>query len=226
LFQSLERAINNNSGLSNGTNGGVRVRQVAISGVQSESGDNARRFISAFERLTGTKVWFIDTNQSVLSLRAARLQGDNKNIFVHVRSERPLDAMAWHEWAHIIEETNPKLYAELVDAVKKYSGDWEKAVSEINPEVYKKRSSQESEVVNNTLGDAFLDPGFWDSIKKHTDGTLFNRAYEAAKEWFSSLIDKARSAWGTESQSRDVKTMRDEIAKIIARSFPHDFTEG
>ena len=226
LFQSLERAINNNSGLSNGTNGGVRVRQVAISGVQSESGDNARRFISAFERLTGTKVWFIDTNQSVLSLRAARLQGDNKNIFVHVRSERPLDAMAWHEWAHIIEETNPKLYAELVDAVKKYSGDWEKAVSEINPEVYKKRSSQESEVVNNTLGDAFLDPGFWDSIKKHTDGTLFNRAYEAAKEWFSSLVDKARSAWGTESQSRDVKTMRDEIAKIIARSFPHDFTEG
>jgi hypothetical protein len=72
LFQSLERAINNNSGLSNGTNGGVRVRQVAISGVQSESGDNSRRFISAFERLTGTKVWFIDTNQSVLSLRATR----------------------------------------------------------------------------------------------------------------------------------------------------------
>ena len=225
LFQRLEGAVNRNAGLKEGTAGGVRVRQVAISGIRSDSGANARRFISAFERLTGTKVWFVDTNQTNLSFKASRLRGDNKNIFVHARSERPLDAMAWHEWAHVLEEANPNLYAELKDAVKKYSADWSKAVGEINPDIYKTEQSRESEVVNNTLGDAFMDPVFWDGIKRHHDGTLFARAYEAAQKWFSSILDKARTSWGTESQSTDVRAMRDEMAEIISRAFPNDANE-
>jgi len=54
----------------------VTVRELGISGIQSELGAHAGRFISAFEKLTGVKVHFVDTNETDPSFKAAVIKGD------------------------------------------------------------------------------------------------------------------------------------------------------
>lgn len=221
-IQTTEAVLNKPA--QNSGNDSARTRIVLTpkrrvgSGVE-RGGVRPGSFIDAFNSLTGTKTIFVDTNEDSLSFKALVRSGDPNTIYVHVRADRPIEAMLGHEWGHTLQNQDKELYRDLQRAVFEYTDNWRKRVrSSIRTDLYSTPKKWGVELTNNTLGDAFMDPEFWKSVHAHSDKTLFQRLYQSAIDFFDSLISKARTAWGTEAFSTDLRKMRDKMARIVAEA--------
>ncbi len=188
-----------------GTSGPVGLRAVRV----SDKNTTLKAFLSKFQALTGTRVVFFATD--VPGMNGAMKGSDPNTLYVNAASGKPVEAIVGHEWGHFVQKTDPALYKEMRRVVARYTDNYRKRAREQKGDLYSGAKTLTAELTNNMLGDAFLDPNFWQEVRAENE-PLANRLWTSFTQWIDSLINRA-SAWGTDSFTTDLETMRRELGK-------------
>jgi hypothetical protein len=187
-----------------------------------DAGAGMSDFIDTFSRLTDTRVQFVKASDPTIFGGAVR-SDDAKTIFLNADSQRPVAALIGHEWGHSLQYTQPALYKDLRRVVAAYTDNYrararESAASPIyrSGSASQRARTQAAELTNNTLGDAFLDPSFWESVRNENK-PLVQKLWTSFNEWVDSLLNRqSQSTFGTPQFATDLAAMRRNLAKTIA----------
>jgi hypothetical protein len=187
-----------------------------------DAGAGMSDFIDTFSRLTDTRVQFVKASDPTIFGGAVR-SDDAKTIFLNADSQRPVAALIGHEWGHSLQYTQPALYKDLRRVVATYTDNYrararESAASPIyrSGSASQRARTQAAELTNNTLGDAFLDPSFWESVRNENK-PLVQKLWTSFNEWVDSLLSRqSQSTFGTPQFATDLAAMRRNLAKTIA----------
>jgi hypothetical protein len=187
-----------------------------------DAGAGLSDFIDTFSRLTETRIQFVKPSDPTIFGGAVR-SDDAKTIFLNAESQRPVAALIGHEWGHSLQYTQPALYKDLRRVVATYTDNYrsrarESAASPIyrSGSASQRARTQAAELTNNTLGDAFLDPSFWESVRNENK-PLVQKLWTSFNEWVDSLLNRqSQSTFGTPQFATDLTAMRRDLAKTIA----------
>lgn len=187
-----------------------------------DAGAGLSDFIDTFSRLTETRIQFVKPSDPTIFGGAVR-SDDAKTIFLNAESQRPVAALIGHEWGHSLQYTQPALYKDLRRVVATYTDDYrararESAASPIyrSGSASQRARTQAAELTNNTLGDAFLDPSFWESVRNENK-PLVQKLWTSFNEWVDSLLNRqSQSTFGTPQFATDLAALRRDLAKTIA----------
>ncbi|GAT33299.1 hypothetical protein TSACC_21712 [Terrimicrobium sacchariphilum] len=186
--------------------------------------DNAKQagksaeFIKQFENLTGKQVVFVDSNQETPTFAGAMNKANPNTIFIHVRGNRDVHALIGHEWGHTVEQQNPELYREMQRALLGYVNDPKSRAKALKSSTYTDPKVMTVELANNIIGDAFLDPQFWDYVHA-AEPTLFEKLVASVRAWFKAAIEKiSNSEWGTREFISDIEGMQRTLAEYFKRA--------
>jgi hypothetical protein len=187
-----------------------------------DAGAGLSDFIDTFSQLTETRIQFVKPSDPTIFGGAVR-SDDAKTIFLNAESQRPVAALIGHEWGHSLQYTQPALYKDLRRVVATYTDNYrararESAASPIyrSGSASQRARTQAAELTNNTLGDAFLDPSFWQSVRNENK-PLVQKLWTSFNEWVDSLLNRqSQSTFGTPQFATDLAALRRDLAKTIA----------
>jgi hypothetical protein len=179
-----------------------------------DAGAGFADFLEGFQSITGTTVQFVKPSDPTIFGGAVR-SDDARTIFINAESQRPALALIGHEWGHTIQNTDPTLYKELRRVVARYTDDYRSRAREAGASpLYQGTRAKTAELTNNTLGDAFLDPAFWNSLRAE-DQPMAKRLWENLTNWFNEILARSKgTAWGTEQFATNLSAMRRDLARV------------
>jgi hypothetical protein len=179
-----------------------------------DAGAGFADFLEGFQSITGTTVQFVKPSDPTIFGGAVR-SDDARTIFINAESQRPALALIGHEWGHTIQNTDPALYKELRRVVARYTDDYRSRAREAGASpLYQGTRAKTAELTNNTLGDAFLDPEFWNSLRAE-DQPMAKRLWENLTNWFNEILARSKgTAWGTEQFATNLSAMRRDLARV------------
>ncbi len=180
------------------------------------AGAAALASIEAFAEATGKRVVFIgDKDGHPLPFNAVTHPQHPDVIFVNRHSNRPVMALMGHEWGHTIAKTHPTLWRAFRDEAFRQLG---KHAFPMMEEVRKREYAPEDipeEVANNVIGDVFMQPEFWQGMKKDNP-TLWHKMVAAVTRWVDSMISKVRrSAFGTTEKVQSIEDTRRAVIDLM-----------
>lgn len=207
-----------------GRGGPVRRPVGSPAGSAHGSGSAVLDTIRAFEQATGRKVFFIgasDGRKLVGSkgrplFSALTPVGFPDAIYINKDAPRHVLALIGHEWGHTVDATNPVLYhAFKKEALRQLGPEAVAAMREDRRKAGYTEAQLDEEVVNNVIGDAFLDPDFWRKLQEH-DRPLWQKMVEAVTRWINNLIDKVRkSEFGTTEVLRNLDETYQALIELM-----------
>ncbi|MFZ9958971.1 MAG: hypothetical protein ACO3GP_01165 [Candidatus Limnocylindrus sp.] len=179
-----------------------------------DAGAGFADFLEGFQSITGTTVQFVKPSDPTIFGGAVR-SDDARTIFINAESQRPALALIGHEWGHTIQNSDPALYKELRRVVARYTDNYRTRAREAGASpLYQGTRAKTAELTNNTLGDAFLDPEFWNSLRAE-DQPMAKRLWENLTNWFNEILARSKgTAWGTEQFATNLSAMRRDLARV------------
>lgn len=147
-------------------------------------------------------------------------------IYVNAEADKPVMAIAGHEFMHGLRRDNPQLYGQALDAMAYVVGDTNydnfvndfNAKTDANGEQRQTESVIAEELMADILGDNFMRPEFWAKVSKHLDSEkkgAFNQFVKSVKA-FLSKVRNALSPLGSNQYLTDVEAAQDVVAKMAA----------
>lgn len=144
-------------------------------------------------------------------------------IFIDVRTDKMVHAVMGHELSHHMEQDAPKVYADMVDALrsiivndKGYRQKYEIPQNETEENVIK-------EIVGDIVGDNFTDQKFWDKVAAYNPN-VFRRIADTVISWLKKLIGSAKlRKLGSEQWVTDAQKAQDIVANAVAQ---YTYTES
>ncbi len=218
---SLETALEEDARADGAHPGAGKVRLLEASVANhSAAGRATLRFVSGFEKLTGKKIYWIDT-EGAASFAAIVDTARPNAIYLHVQGNRAIPALIGHEWGHTLKKQDPALYRDLQLKLLPLIDSWKARATALKSDGYRRQVRSE-ELTNNIIGDAFVQPDFWRFVAQR-DRPLFARIVDSVNQWFASLRGKARqSEWGTEEFLGDI----DEAHRAVMETFSQAVEKG
>ena len=115
----------------------------------------SRDYLSAWEALTGRKAVFVEERglapDESPTLAGAGDPAQPNRIYLHARGNRTLVALAGHEWAHTLAESNPTLFREIAQKLRPLVMDWQARTGAVIAGGYAEGEADE-EVIANIIG--------------------------------------------------------------------------
>ena len=135
--------------------------------------------------------------------------------FVGLRegARRPHLALLGHELAHGLENDDPELYAELVEAIRPYikQSEYQRMFTRDYPGMTAK--GIRAEFIGEVFSDGFMNPKFWDSIGRNSPA-LLRKVIDAVR----LLMERAAKALGYTNKTAKYLTDFDTVMGIAARA--------
>lgn len=165
--------------------------------------------LAEFERATGTRVViFRNLTPKVVNFSGATRR--DGVLYLNESADHPLTSVAAHEWLHNLRKTQPDLYSQLAQEVRR-QGDAQGFAKKHGYEA----SQGEEELTAAAVGDAMTDPAFLEQLAQRNQG-VFRRVARA----FLDFLDTLTAGWqgqGSNAYLRDVQAFRDTLAGVLDR---------
>lgn len=149
----------------------------------------------------------------LIGWQGVSLPGVSDVVVLREDARRPHLAIIGHELAHTLARENPRLYTELVDAVRPYVRDSEYLNGFVAQfDAGKSGAYIREEFVGEVLSDGFMSERFWDALGKESP-TLLERVIKALR----ALMEKAARSLGYRPKTAQYLSDFDAVMEIAGR---------
>ncbi len=206
--RTLENKINNWLARS-GRAGRVRFRQVRPVSLP----DALNRALDRLHDTTGTRVvLFRNLTPEVEDFNGVNFR--DGTLYISEDSQHPVTLAAAHEWVHNLKRTNPQLYQELEDEVRRQGrlDAWhERNVKEEGQD--RGRDHAIEELTAAAVSDALTDPVFLQRLAER-DQSAFRRVAKAFLKFLKTLTNGWKDQ-GSNAYLQDVEAFRDKLEQVL-----------
>ena len=170
--------------------------------------------IRVLEQATGTRaIIFRDLSPGIDDFNGVRFP--DGSVFINENNQFPITLTAAHEWLHNMRGTDPDLYGQLAEEVRRQGNleAWQKRLWQEKDPRWHDPDIVTEELTAAATADAMTDPQFLDRLARNNPG-LFRRIAQAFLDFLKSLTAKWHDA-GSNKYLADVARFRDMLEKVL-----------